>query len=190
MTRELNALATPLQQLMHLTICKIYYSYYQLMTMQELYRPVAVSPPSDLLSLTSDHSSHISSVVGVGIRNDDVDDIGLCCSSTGLQMGPPHVSEDSLSDDVSVFSGSRSPEAKLERQPVPRPLSTLPLHATDEAAAASVVGHGFVVGSDSASPHCGNSAAPSPSQVCSSGSSDFPLAGCIFNTCSQSINQS
>ena len=39
--------------------------------------PVAVSPPSDLLSLISDHSSHISSVVGVGIRNDDVADLSL-----------------------------------------------------------------------------------------------------------------
>ena len=138
--------------------------------------PVVVSPPSDLLSLTSDHSSHISSVVGVGIRNDDVDDIGLCCSSTGLQ-----ISEDSFSDDVKVFNGSLSPEAKLERQPEPMPLSTLPLHAVDVLAAESAaVKHEVTTDSQSAWSHCSSWSA-SPSQFCSPGSSDFPLSGCIVN---------
>jgi len=84
------------------------------------------APASDLLSLTTDHSSHISSVVGVGITNDDVDDIGLCSSSTGLQMALV-ATVDNRSDEVRVLSGRRSPDAKLVRQPEPSPLSMLPL---------------------------------------------------------------
>jgi len=150
--------------------------------------PVAVSPPSDLLSLISDQSSHISSVVGVGIKNDDVDDIGLCCSSTGLHTEPPQVNVDSLSDDVKVVNVSLSPEAKLDRQPVPMPLSTLPLHAVVVVSPVSAGGAmcELMTDSHSAWSDCGNCSV-SPSQCSSTASSAFSLAGCTATKCKTSL---
>jgi hypothetical protein len=95
--------------------------------------PVMESPTSDLLSLITDHSSYMSSVVGVGSKKDDLEDKGLCKSSAGLHIELPTAEILSI-DVVGCFNCKQLPVLNPSRQPVPTELwSLVPLQVTSES---------------------------------------------------------